>query len=641
MNIRDYKQTDNEISMQMKQKKSDLSEQESKSLALDLETLNAEYKNLLVRYKQAVLDYTDDLNQEASKPCSKYNENSTDIDQACYEEIWKSAGCTTTGFTTNPDQANWAKSQTLNQLIYDSFLWATTPDQPRRTGCYGSYQSPYLIIGVGTNGYIYRRNGLESEWTQINDNGYNIKSICTNNDGKGIIVSTGTNQIFSKTNFDDPEWRDVQNNCCVFSVAMGQDGTLIGIGTDHQLWSKPSLEGNWTKTASTGEWMISICIAPDGTLFCIGGDNSIWKKNSYLNLTSQNWEYLGGNNHVISITIAPDGTFIGVGTDNQLYSKDSYKDLTTNWKGPHNSSCCVVGITTIANPEYDANLNSGYSTAKEPNYNINAKKYTIIQGQSFWGSKPISQVGGLKLNECMASVASTPGATGATFNKDKVCFLRGGDGLSIPSAENDFSIVPKSQQLLKVVETVSADLKSVNEKMQKKIDRVREIYGNQVQDRDVNNYDLIGQHDKLQKERKVIQDMLKQYQNLENEESEAGLFVTQNYYGFFLLFLISIIFIIILAFFSTDQTTAKAISDATNSATKASVATAQTTTKMVNPIYVLFGIILLFTISYIYNQYFQSVYNNLPSFKNLSSESNMLYFFIFILVAFGIGSRFI
>lgn len=39
---------------------------ESKSLALDLETLNTQYKNLLIQYKQAVLNYVNYLKQDVS-----------------------------------------------------------------------------------------------------------------------------------------------------------------------------------------------------------------------------------------------------------------------------------------------------------------------------------------------------------------------------------------------------------------------------------------------------------------------------------------------------------------------------------------------------------------------------------------------
>ena len=88
-------------------------ENEKSSLILDLETLTAKYRELLIRYKQAVLDYTNNLNAQAAKPCGKYNENSVGIDQNCYDEIWKNAGCTTTGKVNA--NSNDVKLKTLNE----------------------------------------------------------------------------------------------------------------------------------------------------------------------------------------------------------------------------------------------------------------------------------------------------------------------------------------------------------------------------------------------------------------------------------------------------------------------------------------------------------------------------------------------
>ena len=109
----------------------------TKSVVLNLETLSKEYDTVLIKYNQAQKDYINYLKtQSTNMACSKYNSESKEIDQACYDEIWKKAGCTTTGVT---DASNdWSKSQTLNGLIYDSFLWATQTDSQHREGCYGS-----------------------------------------------------------------------------------------------------------------------------------------------------------------------------------------------------------------------------------------------------------------------------------------------------------------------------------------------------------------------------------------------------------------------------------------------------------------------------------------------------------------------
>jgi hypothetical protein len=109
----------------------------TKSVVLGLEKLSKEYDIVLIRYNQAQKDYINYLKtQSTSMSCSKYNSESKEIDQACYDEIWKKSGCTTTGVVNS--SSDWSKSQTLNGLIYDSFLWATMTDSDHRQGCYGS-----------------------------------------------------------------------------------------------------------------------------------------------------------------------------------------------------------------------------------------------------------------------------------------------------------------------------------------------------------------------------------------------------------------------------------------------------------------------------------------------------------------------
>jgi hypothetical protein len=103
--------------------------------AIDLENLNLEYKSQLTAYKQAVSNYVNFLQKQSKQACIQYSPDSKGINQSCYDEIWKRSGCTTTGMVNS--ESDWAKSQTLDGLIYDSFLWATMTDSTHRDGCYG------------------------------------------------------------------------------------------------------------------------------------------------------------------------------------------------------------------------------------------------------------------------------------------------------------------------------------------------------------------------------------------------------------------------------------------------------------------------------------------------------------------------
>ena len=112
---------------------------ESDPNALNLESLNTEYKNLLIEYKLAVSNYINYLKEEFDQPCKNYTSDSKGISQECYNDIWKKAGCGTGTIQPAPDaNSDWAKGMTLNGLIQDSWAWATLTDNDHRTGCYGT-----------------------------------------------------------------------------------------------------------------------------------------------------------------------------------------------------------------------------------------------------------------------------------------------------------------------------------------------------------------------------------------------------------------------------------------------------------------------------------------------------------------------
>jgi len=593
------------------------------SLALDLESLNSQYRNLLVRYKQAVLDYVDSIKANASKPCFKYNQSDKGIDQNCYEEIWKKAGCTTTGFVDA--NSAFAKGKTLRELIYDTFLWATMTDSTHRKGCYGITESSYHIVGIGTDGKLYKKNTLDSIWEKAPGDLNDYINISTGTDGNMLIWCNKEKNVLYKTSLNSSENIVTQNGCCVLDVAMGPDGTLIGVGTDNKLLTKSDLNGIWLPASSSGEYVKRVCIAPDGSIFSIGKNDTIYKKNSYKDLPSQTWKSVS-TRQVKSITIAPDDTFILVGTDNKLYTKNSYKDFSTAYNGPYSSSCCMIGVTTIKNPNYDTYV---FNKSKEPNYAINATNYIQIAGQAFWGEASISESVGKTLEECKASCSTMENCSGATFkSSNNTCYLRSGPGSAIPSDTKDYAIVPESAQLLKVVDSINSELTILNKKIQ---DKIVEVYGyvdkKWYKYRD-NNDSLISQYNVLQDDREKIDNIVNKYQTLEERQENANLYSTKNYYMFFILFALIFICIIILVSFSIDNNTAENI---TSFFIKPAIEGTQYVISSIDPYLLMFVIIVIVSVSYLYNKYYLAVYNNMPSFKNVAFYSLIGIFILFVL----------
>lgn len=480
---------------------------ETKSITMSLENLQQQYSNLLVSYNQAVSDYINFLNQQSKMPCGSYNSDSVGIDQTCYNYIWQQAGCGAGTIQPAPNaNTSWAQGQTLDGLINDSFLWATETDYNHRMGCYGNPGNPYIIIGVGTNGLLYSRQGLDAPWVQINDNSSGVIAICTTNNGQGLIGVGGDNQLYQKSSYTSNWTGPIPASCCQIGVSQGQDGTLVCVGTDHTLWSNNTSDINsgHYQTASPGEWIASsgVAIAPDSSIFVIGSNNAVFKKNSYQNLTNQQWQYMGNQTAAVkAITIAPDGTFIGVGTDNQLYTMTSYTNLTTGWQGPYNSengSCCVVSITTVTNPNYNA---SNYSQLTQPNFNINNEPYVSIQGQAFNGTGVAGESQATTLQECQAACSNLENCTGATFVSNQ-CLLRTGDSPIVPSTENSYAIVPKSKQLLLAIENTNQQLISINQQITNQISNSQPLYNSQEIERSQQQETLISNYKTLVEEKK-------------------------------------------------------------------------------------------------------------------------------------------
>jgi hypothetical protein len=496
-------------------------------------------------------------------------------------------------------------------------------------GCYGIYVSPYIIIGVGTDRRLYSRNGLGGNWKIINDSGAGIASVSLGKDGKTIYCVNTSNQVYSKPSWDARSWTgpiDI-NNGFVERVAINtREKFEYGVGKDNKLYNRnTSLGPQWGAIGYF--WNI----LPDNSLTAAMG-SQIYKYNDYIKV-------LEGNNiapltiksslNLLSIAVAPDDTLIAVGNDNRLYSAPDYKSISNSvtWKGPEKDSCCVIWITIVPNPEFNK-LGVKYSTATSPNFNINAPEYAEIKGQAFWGTGSVGQTTNGTLQDCVASCGSTNGCTGATYNSKNVCMLRSGAGLAVPSNRRDVAIVPKSQQLLQIVTSVNNQLTSVNNKIQDRIRKMKNIYGDQMQMRNIQNYDLISQHEVLQTEREKIKTIVDETQKLENIQDEADIFTTKNYYIFYILSAIVIVSIVILGISSTDQSTSNAINAAVVQPTITIVKKVQS----IDPYYTMFAFILVFIVVYIYNQYFASIYKNLRSFQKMGQLGVIYVIFAIVLI---------
>jgi hypothetical protein len=402
------------------------------------------------------------------------------------------------------------------------------------------------------------RNGCS--WTRANDDGSGITGICVGNDGTTIFCCGVGGNVYKKPNWQATGadgWTLAGNyTCCVTSIAQGQDGTIVGVGTDNTLWSNNGdFSTNWTHTNTPGEWVSSVCIAPDGSLFVIGSNGCIFKKNSYKNLPSQSWQQMTGSNGVFSgMTIAADGTCYGIGTNNYLYTWPSYKTInnTDEWS-PISNSCCVISIATVSN-----------------------ENLTYFKGKTFLGSGSISNTSASSVEDCQALCSNTSGCTGATFNSDKgACLIRSGEGDLSNGTKNDYAIMVEGPGLLKLSKHLNNKLTQINNQISNIVGDGTEM-NNQSLERKQKTHDLVANAKKLDMERDKIKKFIDEYQDLDEAEVEGSLMTNSNYYSFLLLLILAIVFVICLIMFLPSSAKSSSSGTTPSPATPSGIAPAQT-----------------------------------------------------------------
>ena len=223
-------------------------------------------------------------------------------------------------------------------------------------------------------------------------------------------------------------WNWIQDTCCVLRIIQLQDGTIVGIGTDHNLYTKQNLTEPWVDIGNGP--MIGITQLQDGTIVGVGVNNNLYTKT---NLTAQ-WVSIGsgfsssylppyystsfstyfilevggisfqnyadiGRGYIIDIIQLKNGTIVGVGVDGFLYTKTSMTSPTDYWvfigKGSV-SSITQLEDGTIVGVGTDQNLYTmhdllngswtgiGYGPVIDISHIKNISNLALLEGNGTW-----------------------------------------------------------------------------------------------------------------------------------------------------------------------------------------------------------------------------------------------------------------
>jgi hypothetical protein len=181
-----------------------------------------------------------------------------------------------------------------------------------------------------------------------------------------------------------------------------------------------------------------------------------------------------------------------------------------------------------------------------------------VNNSAYWGTTTVSQVNSSTVQECQASCATNTGCTGATYNSaNSICYLRGGDGDLTRASNTEVAIVPKGKQLLSIIKNINQQLTNINQQIQNKTNQGQPLYNSQTQQRNLKTSELIRQFIILTEERNKIEQMVNEYQKLDQQQNQGNIMINQNYYSFVLLLFLAVIIIIILFYFGGGDANSK------------------------------------------------------------------------------------
>ena len=234
------------------------------------------------------------------------------------------------------------------------------------------------------------------------------------------------------------------------------------------------------------------------------------------------------------------------------------------------------------------------------NYLNSNKKTTTLtskKGESFWGTGPAGDSATItnvsNVTACSTLCLQNSKCTGATFNNNSqghpICWLRTGDGNPVPSRSTDYAILPTDKLMLLNIQSINTELSTVNQSILNKIKSSNSLFANQSTERTQNAQEMLKQYVQLNEERKKIENMVNDYETLDESQIKGNLKVSENYYSFLLLFLICACIIVVLFKISSNSNSSSTLQSGGDLVING-----------INVYYIIFAFILLFIFIYYY-----------------------------------------
>jgi hypothetical protein len=172
---------------------------------------------------------------------------------------------------------------------------------------------------------------------------------------------------------------------------------------------------------------------------------------------------------------------------------------------------------------------------------------TTVASTIYSGGISIGQVSAPDAQSCSTFCYTTPSCTGATFNwGNSTCSLSSGEGNLMPSTSDNIAIVPQLIQYLDVMIALNTRLTNINNQIIQVTNQAEPVYNNLNEERYKKKKELKQSYDNLVQERDKVEQLVNEYETLQDDETYNNITTNSNYLSFVLLFLLAILVIVIL-----------------------------------------------------------------------------------------------
>ena len=167
-----------------------------------------------------------------------------------------------------------------------------------------------------------------------------------------------------------------------------------------------------------------------------------------------------------------------------------------------------------------------------------------ITNKAFWGSGSLSSSTASSTTQCSALCLNASGCSGATYNMNtQVCSLRSGEGSLVTADSSSVALIPEATYLLLNMQSINNQLITINQQILDSTNAGQPEFNTQYSERQVKAGELVQNYMKLNEERERINQMIQSFEDLNQEEIDGSINISQNYTSFVLLLILALVFI--------------------------------------------------------------------------------------------------